>query len=554
MEKDFKAVAQSWLDGNYDHATKCQILELRNSDPAGFEDAFYRNLEFGTGGLRGIMGVGTNRMNKYTVGMATQGLANYIKKHCTGDDIKVCISFDSRNNSKEFAKITADVLSANGIHVFIFDNLRPTPELSYAIRKKGAQAGVMVTASHNPKEYNGYKVFWSDGAQITSPVDKDIVAEVNAITDPSMVKFEATDECGEIETMGAEMDEAYLNDILSLMLTPEARAKHTDIKIVYTPLHGTGVRLVPEALRRLGFKNVYHVPDQDVSDGNFPTVMSPNPEEPSALKMAIEVADKENADIVLATDPDADRMGIAVRDNDGKIVLFNGNQTGSMLTYYILTRWKELGKLDSSKYVVKTIVTTELIRAIAEKFGVKVYNVLTGFKYIAEIVKRNEGKGEFICGGEESYGFNVGEFVRDKDAVIACSMVAECACWAAEQGKTLYQLMQDIYKEFGYYRESLTSLVRKGKSGVEEIARIMADLRATPPTELAGSPVVKVIDYNKPEETGLPKSNVLQFFNEAGDVVSVRPSGTEPKIKFYFGAKGDDADAKIEKLRAQFIK
>ena len=554
MEKDFKAVAQSWLDGNYDHATKCQILELRNNDPAGFEDAFYKNLEFGTGGLRGIMGVGTNRMNKYTVGMATQGLANYIKKHCTGDDIKVCISFDSRNHSKEFAKITADVLSANGIHVFIFDNLRPTPELSYAIRKKGAQAGVMVTASHNPKEYNGYKVFWSDGAQITSPVDKDIVAEVNAITDPSMVKFEATDECGEIETMGAQMDEDYLNDILSLMLSPEARAKHTDLKFVYTPLHGTGVRLVPEALKRLGFKNVYHVPDQDVSDGNFPTVMSPNPEEPSALKMAIDVADRENADIVLATDPDADRMGIAVRDNDGKIVLFNGNQTGSMLTYYILTRWKELGKLDSTKYIVKTIVTTELIRAIAEKFGVKVYNVLTGFKYIAEIVKQNEGKGEFICGGEESYGFNVGEFVRDKDAVIACSMVAECACWAAEQGKTLYQLLQDIYKEFGYYRESLTSLVRKGKSGVEEIAKIMSDLRTTPPTELAGSPVTKVIDYNKPEETGLPKSNVLQFFNEAGDVVSVRPSGTEPKIKFYFGAKGDYADAKIEKLRNQFIK
>ena len=538
MEKDFKAVAQSWLDGNYDHATKCQILELRNNDPAGFEDAFYKNLEFGTGGLRGIMGVGTNRMNKYTVGMATQGLANYIKKHCTGDDIKVCISFDSRNHSKEFAKITADVLSANGIHVFIFDNL----------------PGVMVTASHNPKEYNGYKVFWSDGAQITSPVDKDIVAEVNAITDPSMVKFEATDECGEIETMGAQMDEDYLNDILSLMLSPEARAKHTDLKFVYTPLHGTGVRLVPEALKRLGFKNVYHVPDQDVSDGNFPTVMSPNPEEPSALKMAIDVADRENADIVLATDPDADRMGIAVRDNDGKIVLFNGNQTGSMLTYYILTRWKELGKLDSTKYIVKTIVTTELIRAIAEKFGVKVYNVLTGFKYIAEIVKQNEGKGEFICGGEESYGFNVGEFVRDKDAVIACSMVAECACWAAEQGKTLYQLLQDIYKEFGYYRESLTSLVRKGKSGVEEIAKIMSDLRTTPPTELAGSPVTKVIDYNKPEETGLPKSNVLQFFNEAGDVVSVRPSGTEPKIKFYFGAKGDYADAKIEKLRNQFIK
>ena len=554
MEKDFRAVAQSWLDGNYDNATKCQIIELRNTDPAGFEDAFYRNLEFGTGGLRGIMGVGTNRMNKYTVGMATQGLANYIRKHCTGDDIKVCISFDSRNHSKEFAKITADVLSANGLHVFIFDNLRPTPELSYAIRKKGAQAGVMVTASHNPKEYNGYKVFWSDGAQITSPVDKDIVAEVNAITDPSMVKFEATDECGEIETMGAEMDNAYLNDILSLTLSPESRARHKDLKFVYTPLHGTGVRLVPEALKRLGFENVYHVPDQDVCDGNFPTVASPNPEEPSALKMAIEVADRENADIVLATDPDADRMGIAVRDNDGKMVLFNGNQTGAMLTYYILTRWHELGKLDSTKYVVKTIVTTELIRAIAEKFGVKVYNVLTGFKYIAEIVKQNEGKGEFICGGEESYGFNVGEFVRDKDAMIACSMVAECACWAADQGKTLYQLMQDIYAEFGYYRESLTSLVRKGKAGVEEIAKIMSDLRATPPAELAGSPVVKVIDYEKPEETGLPKSNVLQFFSADGDVVSVRPSGTEPKIKFYFGAKGDDADAKTEKLKAQFIK
>lgn len=553
MAKDFNAVAQSWLDGNYDEVTKRQVLELKNNDPVGLEDAFYRNLEFGTGGLRGIMGVGTNRMNKYTVGMATQGLANYIKKHCTGDDIKVCISFDSRNHSKEFAKITADVLAANGLHVFIFEDLRPTPELSYAIRSKGAQAGVMVTASHNPKEYNGYKVFWSDGAQITSPVDKDVVAEVNAITDPSMVKFES-ENSGVIETMGEEMDNAYLDDILSLMLSPEIRAKHKDLKFVYTPLHGTGVRLVPEALRRLGFENVLHVPAQDVSDGDFPTVMSPNPEEPSALKMAIDVADEHNADIVLATDPDADRMGIAVRDNDGKIVLFNGNQTGSLITYYILTKWKELGKLDDSKYVVKTIVTTELIRAIAAKFGVKVYNVLTGFKYIAEIVKQNEGKGEFICGGEESYGFNVGEFVRDKDAVIACSMVAECACWAAEQGKTLYQLMQDIYAEFGYYKESLTSLVRKGKAGVEEIAGIMADFRANPPKELAGSPVVKVIDYNKPEETGLPKSNVLQFFNEAGDVVSIRPSGTEPKIKFYFGAKGSDADAKIEMLRSELIK
>ena len=552
--RDFKQVAQSWLEGNYDEETKKQVKDLMDNDPAGLEDAFYRNLEFGTGGLRGVMGVGTNRMNKYTVGMATQGLANYIRKHCSGDDIKVCVSYDCRNHSKEFAKITADVFSANGLHVYLFESLRPTPELSYSIRKTGAQSGVMVTASHNPKEYNGYKVYWSDGAQITSPVDKEIVAEVNAITDPSMVKFTPGEGAGKIEIMGSEVDKAYLDDILSLMLSPDARAKHRDLKIVYTPLHGTGVRLVPMALERLGFKNIYHVPEQDVNDGDFPTVQSPNPEEPSALKMAVETADREHADIVLATDPDADRMGIAVRDNDGKMVLFNGNQTGSMLTYYILTRWQELGKLDPSKYVVKTIVTTELIRAIAEKFGVKVYNVLTGFKYIAEIVKQNEGKGEFICGGEESYGFNVGEFVRDKDAVIACSMVAECACWAAEQGLTLYQLMQKIYKEFGYYKESLTSLVRKGKAGVEEIAAIMTDMRNNPPAELAGSPVVKVIDYNKPEETGLPKSNVLQFFSEEGDVVSVRPSGTEPKIKFYFGAKGSDADAKIEKLREQFIK
>lgn len=552
--RDFRQVAQSWLEGNYDEQTKNEVKALMENDPAGLEDAFYRNLEFGTGGLRGVMGVGTNRMNKYTVGMATQGLANYIRKHCTGDDIKVCVSYDCRNHSKEFAKITADVFSANGLHVYLFESLRPTPELSYSIRKKGAQSGVMVTASHNPKEYNGYKVYWSDGAQITSPVDKDIVAEVNAISDPSMVKFVPREGAGRIEIMGEEVDNSYLDDILSLMLSPEAREKHKDLKIVYTPLHGTGVRLVPMALKRLGFENIIHVPEQDVNDGDFPTVMSPNPEEPSALKMAVEAADREHADIVLATDPDADRMGIAVRDNDGKMVLFNGNQTGSMLTYYILNRWKELGKLDPSKYVVKTIVTTELIRAIAEKFGVKVYNVLTGFKYIAEIVKQNEGKGEFICGGEESYGFNVGEFVRDKDAVIACSMVAECACWAAEQGLTLYQLMQKIYKEFGYYRESLTSLVRKGKAGVEEIAAIMTDMRNNPPKDLAGSPVVKVVDYNKPEETGLPKSNVLQFFSEEGDVVSVRPSGTEPKIKFYFGAKGDSADAKIEKLRGQFIK
>jgi phosphoglucomutase len=550
MEKDYMQVAQSWLDGNYDPETKCKIIELRNNDPVGFEDAFYKNLEFGTGGLRGIMGVGTNRMNKYTVGMATQGLANYMKKNVEGE-LSVCISYDSRNNSKEFAKITASVLSANGIKVYIFENLRPIALMSFATRTKKATAGVMITASHNPKEYNGYKVFWSDGGQVTSPVDKDIVAEVNAITDPSMVLFESKD-AAPVELMGAEMDQAYYDAVYKLTLTPEACAKHSDLKIVYTPIHGSGVKVVPEILNKFGFKNIIHVPEQDIIDGNFPTVMSPNPEEPSALEMAIKVADKEGADIVMATDPDADRLGIAVRDNEGKMVLLNGNQTASILTYYILKRWAELGKLDETKYCVKTIVTTELLRAICEKHNVKIYNVLTGFKFIADIVKKNEGKGEFICGGEESYGFNIGENVRDKDAPISCAFVAETAAWAAEQGKTLYQLLQDIYAEFGYYKEALVSLVRKGKAGVEEIAGIMAEYRQNPPQEMAGSPVVKVIDYNRPEETGLPASNVLQFYNEAGDVVTVRPSGTEPKIKFYFGVKGSDADAKIAVLKEQF--
>ncbi|MBQ3881543.1 MAG: phospho-sugar mutase [Bacteroidales bacterium] len=552
MALDYNEVAKTWLEGDFDPETKCKIIELRNNDPAMFEDAFYRNLEFGTGGLRGIMGVGTNRMNKYIVGMATQGLANYMKAKI-GGPLSVCISYDSRNGSKEFAKITADVLSANGIHVYLWENIRPIPLLSYSVRSKKANAGVMITASHNPKEYNGYKVFWSDGAQITSPVDKEIVAEVQKISDPSMVKFTSDEENGGIELMGKEMDDKYFNDVLSLMLSPESRERHSDLKIVYTPIHGSGVRIVPEALSRLGFKKIYHVPEQDISDGNFPTVMSPNPEEPSALKMAIAVADKEGADIVMATDPDADRMGIAVRDDSGKMVLFNGNQTGAMLTYYILTRWKELGKLDPSKYMVKTIVTTELIAKIAASFGVPCYNVLTGFKYIADVVRQKEGKGEFICGGEESYGFNVGEFVRDKDAPISCCFVAECAAWAADQGLTLYQLLQKIYKEYGYRKEGLVSLVRKGKTGAEEIQKIMVDMRANPPKDLLGSKVTKVIDYLDTAATGLPSSNVLQFFDEAGDVVSVRPSGTEPKIKFYFSAAGDDADKKIESLKEQFV-
>ena len=551
---DYKTVAQSWLDGNCDAETKAEVKHLMETDPVGLEDAFYRNLEFGTGGLRGIMGAGTNRMNKYTVGMATQGLANYIKANVKGA-ASVCISHDSRNNSRLFAEISAEVLSNNGIKVYLFEDLRPTPELSYSIRLKKATAGIMVTASHNPKEYNGYKVFWEDGGQITAPVDKDIVAEVAKISDPANVRFAPVpgEPKAPIEIMGAEVDECYLRDQLSLMLSPDAVKKHSDLKIVYTPLHGCGVRLMPEALKRIGFTNIIHVPEQEVPDGNFPTVASPNPEEPAAMAMALAKADETGADLVLATDPDADRLGIAVRNDQGKMVQLTGNQTWSFLTYYILTRWKELGKLDGRQYCVKTIVTSELIAAICKDFGVKCYNVLTGFKYIAEIQKQQEGKASFICGGEESYGFNLGDFVRDKCAQVAGCAVAECAAWAAEQGLTLWQLLQKVYQKYGLYVEKMVYIVRKGKSGAEEIQKIMADYRACPPKVIAGSPLAKVIDYNKPEETGLPKSNVLQFFNEAGDVVSVRPSGTEPKIKFYFGATGATAPEKIEQLKAQFI-
>ena len=553
--KEYEIKAAAWLNGDFDQQTKDEVAHLRDTDPKGLEDAFYKNLEFGTGGLRGIMGAGTNRMNKYTVGMATQGLANYMLGRFPGaKDLSICVSFDSRNHSREFAHITADVMSANGIHVYLFDDIRPTPELSYSIRHKGATAGVMVTASHNPKEYNGYKVFWSDGGQITSPEDKDIVAEVNKVSEPSMVKFVPGAGAAPIDIMGADVDECYLRDILSLTLSPEACARHADMKIVYTPLHGCGVRLVPECLKRLGFKHIYHVPEQDVSDGNFPTVVSPNPEEQSALEMAVAKAEEVGADLVMATDPDADRMGIAVRDPQGRMVLFNGNQTASLMTYYVMNRWKELGKLGKGKYAVKTIVTTSLIKEIAESFGAPCYDVLTGFKYIAEVVRRKEAEGgEFICGGEESYGFNLGQFVRDKDAQISASIIAETAAWAADQGLTLYGLMEKVYAEYGLHRDAMVYIVRKGVEGTREIAAMMTAYRNNPPADLGGAPVAKVVDYLEPEKTGLPKSNVLQFFSADGDVVSVRPSGTEPKIKFYFSTKGPDADAKIEALKKQFL-
>ena len=510
-------------------------------------------VEFGTGGIRAEMGDAPGMMNRDIVAMATQGLANYIVKHAPADKFKACISFDSRNNSRDFADVTMKVLRSNGIKVFLFDDIRPTPELSYAVRSTGSFAGVMITASHNPKEYNGYKVFGPDGAQVTSPVDTDIVEEVNGIAGMQDVKMDLAADGG-LVMMGADMDEKYISDILSLTLSPEARTRHADMKIVYTPLHGCGVRLVPECLSRIGFKNVFHVPAQDVSDGNFPTVVSPNPEEASALRLALERAEEVNADLVLATDPDADRMGIAVRDDSGRMVLLNGNQTGSILTYYILSRMKELGRLDSSSYVVKTIVTTELIKDIATSFGVKVYDVLTGFKYIAQIVRENEGKARFICGGEESYGFNVGEFVRDKDAQIACSMVAECAAWAADQGLSLYSLLQRIYAEYGYRKEGLVSIVEKGDDGAARIRETIAGFRQDPPARICGSKVVRMVDYLDTEATGMPSSNVLQFFTERGDVMSVRPSGTEPKIKFYFGARGDDADARVEQLKQAFRK
>ncbi len=549
---DYKEVAKSWLSEEFDEQTRIEVQNLIDNNPKELEDSFYRNLEFGTGGMRALMGVGTNRMNKYTIAMATQGLANYINKFTKGEKASVCISYDCRNNQDVFSKITSDVLRANGLDVYIFDALRPTPELSYAIRSTKSIAGIMLTASHNPKEYNGYKVFWSDGAQITYPVDNEIITEVSKISSPSQVKFDLVEKSGQLIIMGEDMDNKYLKDILSLTLSPELCKKHNDLKIVYTPLHGCGVKLVPEALRRLGFKNIYNVPEQDISDGNFPTVISPNPEDENAMDMAKVVAEKVEADIILDSDPDADRIGVAVRNDEGDFVLLNGNQTASILTYYILTRRKELGVLKDTDYIVKTIVTTGLLKDIANSFGIDCYDVLTGFKYIAEVVKKNEDKRQFICGGEESFGFNIGEFVRDKDSVISCAMMVECAAWALEQGLTIYQLLQKIYKEYGYRKESLKSLVKKGKEGAEEIRALMDKFRNESPEEILGYKVLKVIDYLKPELTGYVKSNVLQFFLEDESIISVRPSGTEPKIKFYFSAKGEDADQKIDSLSQYF--
>ena len=543
--------AKKWLEGKYDEDTKHKVKALIEADSTELTDAFYRDLEFGTGGLRGIMGVGTNRMNKYTVGAATQGLANYLKKmFADRDEISMAIAYDSRNNNTFFAGITADVMSANGIRVYVFEELRPTPELSFAIRHLKCQAGVVITASHNPPEYNGYKAYWEDGGQLISPHDKNVIEEVNKIKRVDEVNFERNPNL--VTMIGKEIDKVYLENIKSLSLSGDIIQRQESMKIVYTPIHGTGVQLVPSGLKAFGFKNVFNVPEQDVSDGNFPTVKSPNPEEPAALNMAIEKAKEIGANIVMATDPDADRVGIAVRDSANEFVLLNGNQTATLLLYYLLKKWKEAGKINGNQYIVKTIVTSEILKDMALKNGVESFDTLTGFKYIAEKLRLLEGKKQFIGGGEESYGYLVGDFVRDKDAVISCCMIAETAAWAADQGKTLYELLPVIYKEIGFYLEKLISVTKKGKQGAEEIQAMMDGYRSAPPATINGSKLVEIRDYQlqvqKDMKAGtsskieLPKSNVLQFFLEDGSKISVRPSGTEPKIKFYFSVKGELMD------------
>ena len=539
-----RSKAQGWLTDSYDEETRAQVQALLDSeDPTELIECFYKDLEFGTGGLRGIMGVGSNRMNIYTVGAATQGLSNYLKQEFAElDQIKVVIGHDCRNNSRKFAEISADIFSANGIKVYLFESLRPTPEMSYAIRKLGCQSGIILTASHNPKEYNGYKAYWNDGAQMIAPHDKNTIAELNKIRNASDIQFKGNPDL--IEIIGEEIDAPYIEDLTKISLSPEAIARHKDMKIVYTPIHGTGVKLVPRALAAYGFTNIIHVPEQDVVSGDFPTVISPNPEEPAALAMAVEKAKEMDAELVMASDPDADRVGAAVKNDKGEWVLLNGNQTALMFVYYLITRWKELGKIQGKEYIVKTIVTTETIKTIAERNGVEIYDVYTGFKWIANVMRMNEGKKSYIGGGEESYGFLCEDFVRDKDAVSACVILAEIAAWAKDQGLSLYQLLQKIYVEYGFSKEKGISVVKKGKSGAEEIEAMMKQFRQNPLQEIAGSKVslfldyatLKGIDYLAGETISLDMpttSNVLQYFTEDGTKISIRPSGTEPKIKFY---------------------
>jgi phosphoglucomutase len=543
---------EMWLNGDYDEESKQTIRDMMENNPQELKESFYRSLEFGTGGLRGIMGVGSNRMNKYNVAMATQGLANYVKQNFKGVTLKAAVSHDSRNHSREFAEITAHVLAANGFHVYLFENLRPTPELSFAVRHFGCQTGVMLTASHNPKEYNGYKAYWDDGCQLTAPHDEKVIEEVEGIKSLKDVHMSGHE--ADIEIIGENVDTIFLNRVQQNSIHPELIKKHHDLKIVYTPLHGTGITLIPRMLKQLGFDNVNIVEAQATPDGNFPTTPSPNPEEHAAMKMAVDLAKKINADIAFASDPDADRVGMAVKRPDGVWMLLNGNQTLSTIIYYLMHEMKEQGKLTGREYVVSTIVTSGLPGAIAQSVGVKYYEVLTGFKFIGGKIRDMEGKGTFVAGGEESYGYMIGDFVRDKDAVSACSMIAEIAAWAAEQGKTYFELLCDIYKQYGFYKEGLLSVVRKGMQGAEEIQEMMKEYRQNPPKQINGSDVICIKDYllseshdllsDKKEALTLPKSNVLQFYTKDGNRVTVRPSGTEPKIKFYFSVKGELKDVK----------
>lgn len=534
-----------WLLGNYDETTKNILRDLKEqNDTSTLVDAFYKDLEFGTGGLRGIMGVGSNRINKYTIGMATQGLANYLLKSFPNETIKVAIAHDSRNQSDYFAQITADVFSANGIEVYFFESLRPTPELSFAIRHLGCKSGVVVTASHNPKEYNGYKAYWTDGAQLIAPHDKNVIEEVYKIQIDE-VKF--TRDESKIHSIGKTIDEVYLGKIKALSISPEAIKNQANLKIVYTPIHGTGVVLVPEILKQMGFSNVHVLEAQATPDGNFPTVVYPNPEEAEALTLALKKAQELDADLVMATDPDTDRVGIALKNHHNEWQLINGNQTGALIVHYLMDALKKNNQLEPAHYIVKTIVTTELIDTMATNYGVDCFNTLTGFKHIAKIIRELENTRKFIGGGEESYGYLIGDFVRDKDAVASCAFLAEMTAVAKEQGKTLFDQLIDIYLEHGFYLEGLVSIKKGGKEGAEAIQAMMADFRQRPPQLLAGSKVAIVKDYLSSIETNLqtgetkaidlPQSNVLQFFTEDGTKVSARPSGTEPKIKFYFGVK-----------------
>lgn len=542
MTKDFtQQHIDTWLNGNYDQETKKEILRMQKEDPAALSDAFYKTLEFGTGGLRGILGVGTNRMNKYTVGFATQGLANYLIK-VFKKDIKVAISFDSRHCSPEFSQIAANILAANGIQVFLFDSLRPTPELSFAVRHLQCNAGIMITASHNPKEYNGYKVYWNDGGQLVPPHDKNVINEVNKIKEVDQVKWEGNPEL--IRMIGKDVDNVYLTLVRRLSLNPEVVAEAKNLCIVYTPLHGTGISVVPQALSDFGFKNVHIVEEQAVTDGSFPTVKSPNPEEHAALELAIAKAKKVKADIVLATDPDADRVGIAIRRPDGEYQLFNGNQTATLLFHYVLSQ-TNINPLDNRFFVVKTIVTTDLIDQIATDYNVECFNVLTGFKYIAEKIREFEGKKQFLVGGEESYGYLVGDFVRDKDAVSACCLIAEMAgYYKTVYHRSLIEQLETLYRQYQYFKEDMVSLTEPGEAGMQAIKERMTRLRENAPDTLGGQPVLRVHDYqaqrtyNVLKKTNdrieLPVSNVMQFITADGSKVTVRPSGTEPKIKFYF--------------------